>query len=156
MASVVQKYMMAVKRFGWKDTLIKMYSFGDVKFGDLVGTDRNGNKYYQNLDYPFGQSRWVEYADIHNYEPTSIPPEWHGWIHYQWDELPEHPKGGPGHVAEGQHNWTAHRSRGYGVGSLNQKHGEPDMYWKQPGHPLHAEVRKAKEKSAEVPTEIPK
>lgn len=38
---------------------------------------------------------------------------------------------------EDQHNWTAHRQRGYGVGSLNQQAGEPDKYWKQPGHPLN-------------------
>ena len=37
---------------------------------------------------------------------------------------------------EGQLNWSAHRSRGYGVGSLNQKGGEPDKYWVQPGHAL--------------------
>jgi hypothetical protein len=39
---------------------------------------------------------------------------------------------------EGQLNWTAHRSRGYGVGSLHQKAGEPDKFWVQPGHPLAA------------------
>ena len=52
-------------------------------------------------------------------------------------ESPTHP---PTHVRqmEEQLNWTAHRSRGYGVGSLNQEHGEPDKYWKQPGHPLEA------------------
>lgn len=44
---------------------------------------------------------------------------------------------------EEQYNWTAHRSRGYGVGSLNQAHGEPDKYWKQPGHPLNKEPTKA-------------
>jgi hypothetical protein len=37
---------------------------------------------------------------------------------------------------EEQLNWTAHRSRGYGVGSLNQKGGEADKYWVQPGHAL--------------------
>ena len=38
---------------------------------------------------------------------------------------------------EDQHNWTAHRQRGYKIGSLNQGPDEPDKYWKQPGHPLH-------------------
>jgi len=37
---------------------------------------------------------------------------------------------------EEQLNWTAHRSRGYGVGSLKQKSGEPDRFWVQPGHAL--------------------
>jgi hypothetical protein len=62
---------------------------GDVKFGRLVGTDRNGNKYFENLEYLYGQHRWVEYQDIHNFEPTSVPPEWHGWLHHQTDATPE-------------------------------------------------------------------
>jgi NADH:ubiquinone oxidoreductase subunit len=54
-----------------------------------MGVDRNGNKYFENLEYPFGQHRWIEYKEIHNMEPTSIPPEWHGWMHHQTDELPK-------------------------------------------------------------------
>lgn len=27
------------------------------------------------------------------------------------------------------------------MGSLNQAPGEPDKYWKQPGHPLHKETK---------------
>lgn len=34
---------------------------GEVKFGELKGVDRNGNKYFENTEYPFGQHRWVEY-----------------------------------------------------------------------------------------------
>lgn len=60
-----------------------------MKFGTLMGVDRNGNKYFENLEYPFGQHRWIEYKDIHNYEPTSVPPEWHGWLHHQTDDLPK-------------------------------------------------------------------
>ena len=32
-----------------------------MKFGELRGIDRNGNKYFENTEYPFGQHRWVEY-----------------------------------------------------------------------------------------------
>ncbi len=49
---------------------------GDLKFGELKGTDRFGNKYYEDLDLPYGQHRWVEYADIHNFDPTNITPEY--------------------------------------------------------------------------------
>jgi hypothetical protein len=42
---------------------------------------------------------------------------------------------------EEQYNWTSHRQRGYGVGSLNQGPNEPDKYWKQPGHPLNKETK---------------
>ncbi|GAB5036121.1 nadh dehydrogenase ubiquinone 1 alpha subcomplex subunit 12 [Nannochloropsis oceanica] len=158
MASVIQKYIKAYRLYGWRETLSKMYSMGEVKFGELKGEDVNGNKYFENLEYPFGQHRWVEYKDIHNYEPSSIAPEWHGWIHHMTDEVPVPGKAGVTEsgmkIAEGQHtpyqvaagkteyqmeeqlNWTAHRSRGYGVGSLKQKSGEPDRFWVQPGHAL--------------------
>lgn len=43
----------------------------------------------QNIELPFGQHRWVEYADIHDPDPTFIPPEWHGWMHHVYDETPE-------------------------------------------------------------------
>jgi NADH:ubiquinone oxidoreductase subunit len=43
---------------------------------------------FQNLDLPFGQHRWVEYANIHNPDPTQIAPEWHGWMHHVYDETP--------------------------------------------------------------------
>lgn len=69
--------------------ILALVQVGEIKFGTLMGVDRNGNKYYENPEYPYGQHRWVEYADIHNYEPTSIPPEWHGWMHHTTDELPQ-------------------------------------------------------------------
>lgn len=30
---------------------------GDVKFGDLIGQDHHGNKYFENKDYPHGGDR---------------------------------------------------------------------------------------------------
>ena len=74
--------------FGGGGLLEHMYTNGDYpfKFGKLMGTDAGGNRYYENLvDYPFGQHRWVEPGDAHNYDPTSIPPEWHGWMHHMSD-----------------------------------------------------------------------
>ena len=73
----------AKARGGWKGLLEHMYTNGDYpfKFGKLMGTDQGGNKYYENVvDYPYGQHRWVEYADTHNPDATSIPPAWHGWM----------------------------------------------------------------------------
>lgn len=37
--------------------------------------DKFGNKYYEDINQPFGQDRWIEYADIHNPDPTLIAPE---------------------------------------------------------------------------------
>ncbi len=44
--------------------------------GKFIGRDKFGNKYYSNSK----GKRWVIY---NNYaESTSIPPEWHSWIHF--------------------------------------------------------------------------
>lgn len=54
-----------------------------------MGCDAAGNRYYENRsDYPFGQHRWVEPGDIHNFDSSSIPPEWHGWMTSMHDEPP--------------------------------------------------------------------
>jgi NADH dehydrogenase (ubiquinone) 1 alpha subcomplex subunit 12 len=67
-----------------------VYSHGPG--GTLVGTDYNGNRYFERKDGQAGRSRWVMYAGAaHHYEnqnPTTIPPEWHSWLHYISDENP--------------------------------------------------------------------
>jgi NADH:ubiquinone oxidoreductase subunit len=59
--------------------------------GRKVGTDRFGNVYFESKK-PFmryGRTRrWVVYAGAA--EATSVPPEWHAWIHHTTPEaLPE-------------------------------------------------------------------
>ncbi|MDX1950457.1 MAG: NADH:ubiquinone oxidoreductase subunit NDUFA12 [Rickettsiales bacterium] len=63
-------------------------------FGKKVGEDGFGNKYYQssiargkNVGRYGKERRWVIYKG--KAEPTKIPPEWHGWIHYSFDEPPQ-------------------------------------------------------------------
>lgn len=58
--------------------------------GELVGTDRFGNKYYRAKNDRRGmrERRWV----IYNGEPeaSKVPPEWHAWLHHSAKEpLPE-------------------------------------------------------------------
>lgn len=54
--------------------------------GVLVGTDELGNTYYEQRPElahkaPLGRSRrWVTYRDLA--DPSKVPPEWHGWLHY--------------------------------------------------------------------------
>lgn len=51
--------------------------------GRKVGTDRFGNTYYEaRRPLPvYGRARrWVVYAQ--GKEPTTVPPEWHAWLHY--------------------------------------------------------------------------
>lgn len=50
--------------------------------GVRVGEDQFGNVYYRNPTALPGrpERRWVIYAG--DAETTSIPAEWHGWMHY--------------------------------------------------------------------------
>lgn len=53
-----------------------------------VGTDSLGNHYYQakaRAGYAHPR-RWVVYKGTA--DPSSVPPEWHGWLHYQSDYVP--------------------------------------------------------------------
>lgn len=61
--------------------------------GTLVGTDGNGNKYYEDLRAPYGRTRWVEYPTPsgvwcieHKFDGSMVSPEWHGWLHYTHDK----------------------------------------------------------------------
>lgn len=53
------------------------------RFGKPVGTDSQGNLYYQTQD---GSRRWVIYATTS--EASKIPPDWHAWIHKMVDTPP--------------------------------------------------------------------
>ncbi|KAN0039959.1 hypothetical protein ACTA71_011841 [Dictyostelium dimigraforme] len=44
--------------------------------------------YYENRQEIYGRHRWVEYADYKSNDPTTIPPEYHSWIHHVSDKLP--------------------------------------------------------------------
>ena len=51
--------------------------------GVKVGEDDQGNRFYQSRD---GKRRWVIYDG--EAEASRVSPEWHGWLHYTWDEPP--------------------------------------------------------------------
>lgn len=51
--------------------------------GQKVGEDNQGNVFYQTAD---GKRRWVIYNG--EAEASRVSPEWHGWLHYTWDEPP--------------------------------------------------------------------
>jgi NADH:ubiquinone oxidoreductase subunit len=132
-----------------------------------MGCDAMGNRYYENrVDYPLGQHRWVEPVDIHNFDSTHVPPEWHGWMlhindatptlekefidkmskHIRRNEISHAPqeKLNIGHQEpyfnfHGMHNQSQIRSRGYGIGNhvVNLPPGVPDGYYTQPGSPYN-------------------
>ena len=51
-------------------------------FGQLVGQDESGNKYYKNKD----NERWVIYSN--NIEATKITSDWYLWMHHTIDKIP--------------------------------------------------------------------
>jgi len=51
--------------------------------GVKVGEDANGNVYYRTRD---DKRRWVNYAG--EPEASKVSPDWHGWLHFTWDEPP--------------------------------------------------------------------
>ena len=64
-------------------------------FGKLVGTDTFGNRYFTEKKTSRKQAkRWV--LSNGKAEPSKVPPQWHGWLHYTLDAP----------VAEGQsYSW---------------------------------------------------
>lgn len=53
-----------------------------------AGEDQAGNKYYTAKPRPGykKERRWVVYNGAP--EASNVPPEWHGWLHHQSDEIP--------------------------------------------------------------------
>ena len=52
-------------------------------YGNMVGKDHYGNKYYQNKK----NERWVVYSK--NIEATQITSEWYLWMHHTIDKIPD-------------------------------------------------------------------
>jgi NADH:ubiquinone oxidoreductase subunit len=62
--------------------------FTALKGGEKVGEDALGNTYYRakpRKGYK-RERRWVMYDGAP--EASKVPPEWHGWLHHQSDEVP--------------------------------------------------------------------
>lgn len=53
------------------------------RHGVKVGEDTQGNIYYRSRD---GKRRWVIYNG--EVQASRVSPDWHGWLHYTWDETP--------------------------------------------------------------------
>lgn len=105
-------------------------------FGQPVGTDPFGNRYFRNkTNKPgrHGERRWVRYAHASFLgellggglpDPSRVPPEWHGWLHHT---VTEPPKEGAKH-----HAWEKP--------PIPNRTGTPEAYL-PPGHLLKGGVR---------------
>ena len=77
------------KIFGWTSGATLGTLFTIAKRGELVGTDEFGNRYYLSRDsssYDGRRRRWVVYNGYA--DASKVPPDWHGWLHYTFDEPP--------------------------------------------------------------------
>eukprot|EP01110_Echinostelium_bisporum_P003692 TRINITY_DN18986_c0_g1_i1.p1 TRINITY_DN18986_c0_g1~~TRINITY_DN18986_c0_g1_i1.p1 ORF type:complete len:161 (-),score=35.71 TRINITY_DN18986_c0_g1_i1:16-498(-) len=84
--SFSRRFLEKMWKAGPLNCLKKYYWISEFKFGDLVGVDKLGNKYYQDTEESFPRDRWVEYADQANPEASAVPAEWHQWLHHITDE----------------------------------------------------------------------
>ncbi|ELT96072.1 hypothetical protein CAPTEDRAFT_164106 [Capitella teleta] len=78
------------QRGGIIGSILHLYRTDDLKYGDLVGEDKFGNKYYQNDMFFIASNRWVDYAPQFgmDYDGSQIPAEWHRWMHHMTDDPP--------------------------------------------------------------------
>ncbi|KAI9772935.1 MAG: NADH dehydrogenase 1 alpha subcomplex subunit 12 ndufa12/DAP13 [Geoglossum simile] len=87
--STILRTLRNLRRIGLKDYGHQMQYIGDTKAGTLIGTDRWGNKYFENLaeELPL-RTRWVDYKDK-EFDASHIEPGWHAWISYLVDKPPK-------------------------------------------------------------------
>jgi NADH:ubiquinone oxidoreductase subunit len=79
--------------FAWWDSTTVGTSFTLWRRGaKLIGTDEQGNRYYEEGGKPSfsdgRRRRWVIYHGVA--EPSRVPPDWHGWLHHSFDVPPTH------------------------------------------------------------------
>lgn len=88
---LVHMFQIIKESGGIRASLYKIYRMDSLRIGTLVGTDKYGNKYYENNRFFYGRNRWVEYAPYYalEYDGSQVPAEWFGWLHYKTD-LPPH------------------------------------------------------------------
>jgi len=61
------------------------------RFGEFVGEDEQGNRYYRTKGGEIDptlhfERRWVIYNGLA--EASRVPPAWHGWLHHTVDVPP--------------------------------------------------------------------
>ncbi|KAK5094876.1 hypothetical protein LTR70_003810 [Exophiala xenobiotica] len=86
--STILRTLRNLRKIGFKEYGHQMQYMGDTKAGVLVGKDRYGNKFFENLeqDLPL-RTRWVDYKDK-ELDASQIDPGWHAWMSYMVDKPP--------------------------------------------------------------------
>ncbi|HRK70851.1 MAG TPA: NADH:ubiquinone oxidoreductase subunit NDUFA12 [Micropepsaceae bacterium] len=112
--------------FTWWNGTTLSTRIGTWLKGEKVGEDIHGNRYYRNRS---SGRRWVIYKGYA--EPSSVPPEWHGWLHHTLEKPPtEAPLPVQAWEQDGRPNMTgtpyAWRPKGslYGAGKRDAATGD--------------------------------
>lgn len=78
------------KIFTWWNSATPGILFTIARNATLVGSDEFGNRYFEcrtnKESYDSRKRRYVLYRGYA--EPSKVPAEWHGWLHYTFDEPP--------------------------------------------------------------------
>lgn len=63
-------------------------------FGQFVGKDELGNKYYEERKKAHGLKprRWVVYSSKNLIDASQVPAMWHAWLHHYIDKVPSEKK----------------------------------------------------------------
>ena len=77
------------KIFTWWDGATIGTTLWSWRSGEKVGTDAQGNTYFRSKKKTGHgrERRWVIYNGAN--DASRVPPEWHGWLHHSYDQLPE-------------------------------------------------------------------
>jgi NADH:ubiquinone oxidoreductase subunit len=100
------------------------------RFGELVGSDEFGNKYYRTkggkIDPALGfERRWVIYNGVA--EASMVGPAWHGWLHHTIDLPPTEEKVTP------RDWWKPHQSNLTGTPRAYRPRGSTLALGRRPG-----------------------
>jgi NADH:ubiquinone oxidoreductase subunit len=75
------KLIKAFKKFGFKECLRRIiYHNGVLMYGECVGEDAIGNKYFEVREPEYqivGRLRYVEYRDAKNSDASLVQPDWY-------------------------------------------------------------------------------
>jgi NADH:ubiquinone oxidoreductase subunit len=88
-ANAMQSFLL--KLFTWWNSQTFGTQFWTWAYGEAVGEDEFGNRYYRarggKIDRTLGfERRWVIYNGYA--EASAVPPSWHGWLHHTVDVPP--------------------------------------------------------------------
>ncbi len=72
-----------VRALTWWNGQTLNTQFWTARHGVRVGEDDQGNIYYRTKD---DSKRWVIFNG--EAEASRVSPDWHGWLHWTWDEPP--------------------------------------------------------------------